>query len=268
MTIAESIPHAVSFALSLSDACVVIAIVGCLFTLAAMVCVVTFPHIETDDFAAEQPVTILKPLHDLEPELPARLRTFCEQDYSAPVQILCGTRHNASPSVEAVRAMVQSFPDTEIELVVEQRSHGVNRKVSNLINMMPRARHGTLVLSDSDIVVGSNYLRTLTAPLASPRGRCRELPVLWHRERRALDALLGSGHQLAISAVRNCIGQPWAGETVLRRDDRAARSMLDRMGGFGASCRRPCRRSCDWRRRALGRLRCGYCAVPGRPSML
>ncbi len=110
MTIAESIPNAVSFALSLSDACVVIAIVGCLFTLAAMVCVVTFPHLEADDFAAEQPVTILKPLHDLEPDLPARLITFCEQDYSAPVQILCGTPHNDSPSVAAVHATMQQFP--------------------------------------------------------------------------------------------------------------------------------------------------------------
>ena len=51
-------------------------------------------------------------------------------------------------------------PDTTVELVVDPRTHGVNRKVSNLINIMPRARHDTLVLSDSDIVVGPNYLRT------------------------------------------------------------------------------------------------------------
>ncbi|MGO9700306.1 MAG: bacteriohopanetetrol glucosamine biosynthesis glycosyltransferase HpnI [Xanthobacteraceae bacterium] len=233
MTIAESIPHAVSFALSLSDACVVIAIVGCLFTLAAMVCVVTFPHLETDDFAAEQPVTILKPLHDLEPELPARLMTFCEQNYSAPVQILCGTRHNDSPSVTAVRAMVQGFPDTEIELVVEPRTHGVNRKVSNLINMMPRARHGTLVMSDSDIVVGPNYLRTLTAPLASPQVgavSCLYHGIggdgLWTR----LSALAINSQFLpyAIAAVSIGLAKPCCGATIALR-----RSMLDRIGGFG-----------------------------------
>ena len=54
-----------------------------------------------------------------------------------------------------------SSPDATVELVVDPRTHGVNRKVSNLINIMPRARHDTLVLSDSDIVVGPNYLRTV-----------------------------------------------------------------------------------------------------------
>lgn len=234
MTIAESIPNAVSFVLSLSDVCVVIAIIGCLFTLAAMVCVVTFPHVETDDFATEQPVTVLKPLHDLEPELPARLMTFCEQDYSAPVQILCGTQHSDSPSVAVVRAMERSLPDTEIELVVEPRSHGVNRKVSNLINMMPRACHSALVISDSDIVVGPNYLRTLTAPLAAPgvgAVSCLYYGIggdgLWTR----LSALAINAQFLphAITAVSLGLSKPCCGATIA-----LSRSMLDRIGGFGA----------------------------------
>ena len=233
MTIAESIPNAVSFALSLSDVCLVIAVVGCLFTLATTVCVLGFPDVDTDRFAAEQPVTVLKPLHDLEPGLSARLMTFCRQNYGASVQILCGTRHNDSPSATAVREMEQSFPDTGIELVVESRGHGVNRKVSNLINMMPRARHGTLVLSDSDIVVGSNYLRTLTALLASPgvgAVSCLYYGIggegLWPR----LSALAINAHFLphAIAAVSLGLAKPCCGATIALR-----RSMLDRIGGFG-----------------------------------
>ena len=34
--------------------------------------------------------------------------------------------------------------------------------------MLPRARHDVLVLSDSDIVVGPDYLRTLAALLSAP----------------------------------------------------------------------------------------------------
>ena len=60
--------------------------------------------------------------------------------------------------------------DTTIELIVEPRDHGVNRKVSNLINIMPRARHDTLVLSDSDIVVSTGLSR-------APSPRCWRRPA-------------------------------------------------------------------------------------------
>ena len=46
--------------------------------------------------------------------------------------------------------------------------HGSNRKVSNLINMGPVARHPLIIMSDSDVEVGPDYLRTLAAGLAEP----------------------------------------------------------------------------------------------------
>jgi ceramide glucosyltransferase len=234
MTIAQSIPDAISFALSLGDICLVIAIIGCVFTLVASACVLSFPSEETDGPAVEPPVTVLKPLHDLEPGLPARLVTFCRQHYHAPVQILCGAQHHDASSVTAVRTMEANFPASGIELVVEPRSHGVNRKISNLINMMSRARHDTLVLSDSDIVVRSNYLRALTALLASPRvGAVTCLyygiggEALWPR----LSALAINSWFLpqAITAVSLGFAKPCCGATIALR-----RSILDRIGGFGA----------------------------------
>jgi ceramide glucosyltransferase len=234
MTIAESIPDAMSLAVSLGDICLVVAIIGCIFTLMAAACVLAFPSERAHGSAAEPPVTVLKPLHDTEPGLQARLAAFCRQDYRAPIQILCGVQHHDALSVGAVRAMEATFPDNEIELVVEPRSHGVNRKVSNLINMMPHARHETLVLSDSDIVVGSRYLRTLTALLASPRVgavTCLYYGIggegLWTR----LSALAINSHFLphAIAAVILRLAKPCCGATIALR-----RSTLDRIGGFGA----------------------------------
>lgn len=181
MTIAESIPDAISFAKSLGDLCLFVAILGCVFTLVACACVYSFSGDDTAEPAAQPPVTVLKPLHDTEPGLPARLAAFCRQDYGAPVQVLCGVRDHASPAAAVVQSLEVDSPDRRIELLAEPRSHGVNRKVSNLINMMPRARHDTLVLSDCDIVVGPNYLRAVTALLASPRGRRRHPPLLWRR---------------------------------------------------------------------------------------
>jgi ceramide glucosyltransferase len=234
MTIAESIPQAISFALSLGDICLVVAIVGCIFTLTACACVLNFPDEKAAGTAVQPPVTILKPLHDAELGISARLTAFLRQDYRAPVQILCGVQHHDSPAANDVRAMEANFPHKGIELVVEPRGHGVNRKVSNLINMIPRARHDTLVLSDSDIVVGPGYLRALTALLASPR--VGAVTCLYHGiggdgPWTRLSALAINSQFLphAITAVSLGLAKPCCGATIALR-----RSTLDRIGGFGA----------------------------------
>ena len=49
---------------------------------------------------------------------------------------------------------------------IDRRLHGSNRKVSNLINMMPLAAHDLLVLADSDVSVTPDYLVNLVGPLA------------------------------------------------------------------------------------------------------
>jgi ceramide glucosyltransferase len=234
MTMAESIPDAVAFARSLGGAFLVVAIVGCLFTLALSACVLSFPTGDSSEHSAQPPVTVLKPLHDAEPGLRGRLAAFCRQDYAGPVQVLCGTQDHDSRAVAVVGAMDGGSAESTIELIVDPRSHGVNRKVSNLINIMPRARHDTLVLSDSDIVVGPDYLRTITALLA-PSGvgavTCLYYGIggqgLWSR----LSALAINAQFLpqAIMAVSLGLAKPCCGATIALR-----RPMLDRIGGFGA----------------------------------
>ena len=234
MTMAQSIPDAIAFARSLGDAFLVIAIIGCVFTLALSACVLSFPTDDPIEPSAQPPVTVLKPLHDAEPGLRGRLAAFCRQDYAAPVQVLCGTQDRNSRAVAVVGAMDSGSQQTTIELIVEPRSHGVNRKVSNLINMMPRACHETLVLSDSDIVVAPDYLRTITALLApSDVGAvtCLYYGIggegLWTR----LSALAINAQFLpqAIMAVSLGLAKPCCGATIALR-----RSMLERIGGFGA----------------------------------
>ena len=234
MTVAESIPDAISLAHSFGDICLIGAIIGCVFTLVACACVISFPAEVTADPGVQPPVTVLKPLHDAEPGLSTRLAALCRQDYGAPVQILCGTQDHASPAVAVVHTMQADFPDKAIELVVEPRSHGANRKVSNLINIVPRARYDTLVLSDSDIVVGSRYLRAVTALLASTRAgaaTCLYYGIggegIWTR----LSALAINSQFLpqAITAVSLGLAKPCCGATIALH-----RSTLDRIGGFGA----------------------------------
>lgn len=233
MSIVESIPHASSIVASLCDICLAGAFIGCLLMLLEAALVVAFREEKTASGAAQPAVTILKPLHGSEPGLVARLAAFSRQDYGGRVQILCGVRDAAAPCMAAVRTAQHEQPDASIELHVDPRQHGSNRKVSNLINMMPRVRHDMIVLSDSDIVVHRGYLRSIAALLASPRTgavTCLYHGIggggMWSR----LSALAINSHFLpqAITAITLKLNKPCFGATIALE-----RSTLERIGGFG-----------------------------------
>jgi len=114
------------------------------------------------------PVTVLKPLKGVDVELHENLVSLCRQRYDR-FQILLGVADPADPAVLLARRLQQEYPDVDIELVVDSRVYGTNYKVSNLHNMMQRAKHEVIVLADSDIRVGPDYLRRVVAPLSDPR---------------------------------------------------------------------------------------------------
>jgi len=150
-----------------SVACYVTAAVGCVYALAAAWLARGFER-SPPRCGSAAPVTILKPLHGAEPGLYDHLASFCVQDYPAPRQIVFGVQDPTDPAISVVRQLIADFPGLDLELVINSRRHGTNRKVSNLINMALQARHGVLVLSDSDIVVEPDYLTNITNALDEP----------------------------------------------------------------------------------------------------
>jgi ceramide glucosyltransferase len=110
------------------------------------------------------PVTLLKPLCGAEPGLYENLRSFCQQDYPE-FQIVFGVRDANDPALAVVARLAREFPTLAIDVVVNPQQHGSNRKVSNLINMLARARHDVLAIADSDAFVGPDYLKAITVPL-------------------------------------------------------------------------------------------------------
>src|SRR3982074_3113907 len=103
------------------------------------------------------PVTILKPLCGAEPETYECLRSFCDQAYPE-FQVVFGVSDPNDPVLPIVQRLQMEFPQRHLAVAIDSRQHGSNRKVSNLINMMPLARHDLLVLSDSDVRVERDYL--------------------------------------------------------------------------------------------------------------
>jgi ceramide glucosyltransferase len=113
------------------------------------------------------PVSVLKPLHGDEPLLEAALATVCRQDYPT-WQVVCGVQDPADSSLPVVRRLQAQYPQCDIAVVVDPIEHGRNRKVANLINMLPAAKHDVLVIADSDIHVPPDWLQRLVLALEAP----------------------------------------------------------------------------------------------------
>jgi ceramide glucosyltransferase len=112
-------------------------------------------------------VTVLKPLHGDEALLEAALASICAQDYPR-FQVVFGVHGPADPALAVVRRLQARFAGGDIAVVVDASRHGRNGKISNLINMLPAARHDVLVIADSDVHAAPDYLRQIVASLAQP----------------------------------------------------------------------------------------------------
>lgn len=109
-------------------------------------------------------VTVLKPLHGDEPLLEDALGSFFVQSYPS-YQIVFGVAEANDPALLVVNRLRARYPDVDVAVIVNPLRTGANRKVGNLINMLPAAKHGVLVISDSDIHVRPDYLQAVLSEL-------------------------------------------------------------------------------------------------------
>lgn len=114
------------------------------------------------------PASVLKPLHRAEPGLRGNLDGTLAQVHAAPFEVLMAVPDAADTAGPVAEAAIAAHPATPARLVRDPRLHGPNRKVSQLINLAPLARHGILVVADADMAVPPEWLTAVTAPLADP----------------------------------------------------------------------------------------------------
>jgi len=214
--------------------CLALAIVGCIYTLAAAFLVGRFA---APDGSAKIPwpgVTILKPLAGATDGLYEDLRTFCDQDYRGPVQILFSAHDLKDPAVAIARRLLAERPGRDIELVVRGAAKGANPKIANLVALESRIHHEIVVLADADIAVPPDYVRRTVAALGEPN--VGAVTLLYHGIAGegiwARLATMGIDYQfmpavlvgLALGLARPCFGSTIA----LRRET------LESIGGFAA----------------------------------
>ncbi len=182
--------------------------------------------------ASFPPVTIIKPVRGGEWALLPNLTSFCQQDYPGPVQHLFGANDARDPALPAIEELRRLYPNAHITVVTDPRLHGSNRKVSNIINMLPQAEHDVLVFADSDVGVAPSYLRNLVGELGQPGVglvtclyRGQPDPGFWPR----LSALATNCQFLpnAVMGLSLGLARPCFGQTIAMR-----RETLVRIGGF------------------------------------
>ena len=212
--------------------CTALAIVGCAYLVLAATLLRKLKDRASPPLRSAQAVSILKPLCGAEPGLETNLASFCAQVYPGAVQIIFGVGEASDPAAAVVRRLIGKFPQADIALVVGTEAHGANRKISNLINMATRARHGLIVLSDSDIRVDDAYLRQVVAALDEPgvgavtclyrgsadAGLCSRLAAMAINHHFLPNVLVG----LRLGLARPCFGSTIALKA----------ATLDRIGGF------------------------------------
>src|SRR5215469_9240117 len=149
----------------LAWACLAASVVGLLY-LAGSVYAVRILLARPRPSGAATPITLLKPLRGADAQLFENLRSFCLQEYPR-FQIVFGVADADDPAADIVRRLIADFPALDLTLVAGGTARAPNRKVANLMNMLPAARHGLLVISDSDMRVMPDYLATIAPLLAA-----------------------------------------------------------------------------------------------------
>ncbi|HTX76695.1 MAG TPA: glycosyltransferase [Terracidiphilus sp.] len=113
------------------------------------------------------PLTLLKPLHGDEPKLEAHLTTFFEQDYPA-YEILFCARSADDAGLAVARRVAARYPEIPAQFLSTGEPPYINAKVSSMELMERHAAYDILVISDSDVRVGTGYLRSVALPFSDP----------------------------------------------------------------------------------------------------
>ena len=111
---------------------------------------------------SDEPISILKPLAGLDLNLESNLRTFFEQDYPN-FEILFAVRSAADPAAEVVARLQKQYPHVPSRLIITGEPPYANAKVYSLSHMLAAASYDLVVMSDSDIHVTRDLLRTIAA---------------------------------------------------------------------------------------------------------
>jgi ceramide glucosyltransferase len=179
-------------------------------------------------------ITVLKPVRGIEPELVRNLASFCDQDYPA-YDVVLGVLDPHDAALPVLRHVAQTYPGRVTVVTGDGIARCRNPKIATLLPMLEHATGEIVVVADSDMRVGRDYLETLAAAFADPRvgaatalyrgepagdGLASRLGAMWITSQFAPSVLVAN----ALEPLAYCFGSTMA----------VRRTVLDALGGFAA----------------------------------
>jgi ceramide glucosyltransferase len=116
------------------------------------------------------PVSVLKPLHGMEPGLERNIETFFEQVYPEFELLFCA-RQETDDGLQLARRVGERFPLVDARYVTcgEPTPKFHNAKVYSLAKLDSVAKHELFITSDADVRVTRDYLRRMVQNLKDPK---------------------------------------------------------------------------------------------------
>lgn len=112
------------------------------------------------------PLSLLKPIRGLDPEAYQNFASFCTQDYPDYEVLFCVDPDD--PARVLIEKLKMDFPACRIRLLLGSGRNVVNDKVGRLVRLTREAQHELLVITDGDVRVKPDYLRSVIRPFANP----------------------------------------------------------------------------------------------------
>jgi ceramide glucosyltransferase len=112
-------------------------------------------------------VSVLKPLHGMEPMLERNLESFFRQDYPK-FEIVFGVRHKDDPALQIVEGLQRKYSEVSTSVILSGDPEYPNAKVFALEKMVSAAAGMYLVITDSDVHVRPDCLKEVVTPLLDP----------------------------------------------------------------------------------------------------
>jgi ceramide glucosyltransferase len=108
-----------------------------------------------------EPVSILKPLKGLDFQLEENLESFFRLDYPK-FEILFSVASADDAAYEVIHRVASKFPRVRARIFIGEVKVGGNPKVNNLVKSYQAAAHDWILVSDSNVRVPRDYLKSVT----------------------------------------------------------------------------------------------------------
>lgn len=180
---------------------------------------------------SDEPVSILKPLSGLDPELEINLDSFFRIEYPK-FELLFAVADPGDPSIPLVQRKMIEYPDVSARIFIGAEACLGNPKIRNLIRAYESVQYDLLWISDSNTRTEPEALLSLVSDFDSDTGvmtsvviGCRATNWISNVERTFFDSFYARWMILASFFGFSCV----IGKSMMIR-----KSVIERFGGFKA----------------------------------